>query len=431
MSILAMPAPMDELAHLLRLQKYHKRKRRDLQDRVDRLKVASETQKRLIRGQLKFQNSLAECIRTGNKVEFRQAFDTFKDLRDLTLDLLGSHRASSGIQDGHPTAAPKQIETASFLDRISKSSREHVLRLISDVISDEDFLVQRLLSLDQQQLEHIQNGLRPISTDKSIFGHSTTSLRRMSSPGPIKTDTKQTPQILDLCRRDPFALLFDLVGLFPSSGSSSLRRRQEQAWASVCASMLSETKPGREKFIIAILDSMAYEIQPSGKRALETWIQETLRDGQFLLSRSDHPSFGLRAQSGAFELPLNNKDPDAFFLGAIKKLFACLKDNHSTKIIPQRVLNMCRMIVDKLRDSDTKFRTAPFFFLAHWLFSTFLLDEIITPESRGFMLEDFFPETARHRILRETILRAQKIVIDVSYSWYVKHCLHVDRLLIG
>lgn len=33
------------------------------------------------------------------------------------------------------------------------------------------------------------------------------------------------------------------------------------------------------------------------------------------------------------------------------------------------------------------------------------------------MLNDSFPETARHRVLRETILRAQKIVFDVSYAW--------------
>ncbi|KAF2153455.1 hypothetical protein K461DRAFT_140703 [Myriangium duriaei CBS 260.36] len=418
MSVMSIPSPMEELAHLLRLQKYHKRKRRDLQDRVNRLKVASETQKRLMRGQPKFQKSLADCIRTGEKAEFRQAFDTFKDVRNLTVDLIGSQRLSSGGLDDRPEAMNKPIESMPFLDRISRNSRDQILQFLTDVIVDEEFLVQRLMSLDQQQLEHVQNGMRPVHQDKSVFGHSTpSSLRRMSSPGPGRPEAKQAPLVLDLCRRDPFALLFDLVGLYPSAGPSSLRRRQERIWAAVCASMLSETKPGREKFIISVLDGMAYEIQPSGKRALETWIQETLRDGHFLLARSDTPSFGARTQSSPFEMPQENTDPETFYLEAVKKLFACLKNNQETKIIPQRVLNMCRIIVDKLRDSDTKFRTAPFFFLAHWLFSTFLLDEIITPESRGLMLEEYFPETARHRILRETILRAQRIVIDVSYSW--------------
>lgn len=33
------------------------------------------------------------------------------------------------------------------------------------------------------------------------------------------------------------------------------------------------------------------------------------------------------------------------------------------------------------------------------------------------MLDEYFSETARTKILGETIHRAQKIVIDVSYSW--------------
>ncbi|KAF4555129.1 Hypothetical protein D9617_3g022010 [Elsinoe fawcettii] len=410
--------PMEELAHLLRLQKYHKRKRKDLQDRVNKLKVSCEIQKRLIRSQPNLQRTLADCIRTGNKTDFRNAFDAFKDVRSLAMEL-ATGRVYTGTSDdtGRPETG-KHADSQSFLDRISRDSRDQILRFVSDVVSNEDFLINRLMSLNQRQLENIQLGQHLAFPDKSVLGRSTpSSIRRVSSPGPAQAESRASSQVWDLCRHDAFALLLDLVGLHPASNGNSVRRRQELTWASVCARMLSDNRPGREKFIIAILDGMANEIEPSGKRALETWIQETLQDGHFLLSRSETPSFRVRSQGIMSDIPAESDEADAFYTSATRKLFALLKDNDRTHIIPSRVLNLCRFTVDKLRDSDTRFRTAPFFFLAHWLFSTFMLDNIITPEARGIMLSDSFPETARHRILRETILKAQKVVFDVSYAW--------------
>ncbi|PSK36753.1 Regulatory protein brlA [Elsinoe australis] len=410
--------PMEELAHLLRLQKYHKRKRRDLQDRVNKLKVSCEIQKRLIRSQPNFQRTLADCIRTGNKTDFRNTFDAFKDVRDLATNLATGRISTAVADDLVRRELSKHADSQSFLDRISRNSRDHVLRFVSDIVSDPDFLINRLMSLNQRQLENIQLGQHLAIPEKSVFGQSTpSSVRRVSSPGPAQAESRASSQVWDLCRHDAFALLLDLIGMYPSANGVSVRRRQELIWASVCARMLSENKPGREKFIIAILDGIANEIEPSGKRALETWIEETLQDGHFLLSQTDKPSFRMRTQGITSEVPADSEDLEAFYTSAIRKLFALLKNNDQTNIIPSRVLNLCRFTVDKLRDSDTRFRTAPFFFLAHWLFSTFMLDNVITPEARGLMLNDSFPETARHRVLRETILRAQKIVFDVSYAW--------------
>ncbi|KAF2220566.1 hypothetical protein BDZ85DRAFT_28520 [Elsinoe ampelina] len=421
--------PVEELAHLLRLQKYHKRKRRDLQDRVNKLKVSCEIQKRLISSQPNLQRTLADCIRTGNKNDFRSAFDAFKDVKGLATDLAAGRISTAISDDLLRQELSKHADSQSFLDRISRDSRDQVLRFVSDIVSNEDFLINRLMSLNQRQLENIQLGQHlAIPDKKSVFGHSTpSSSRKGSIPGSGQTESRASSQVWDLCRHDAFALLLDLVGLYPASNGGSVRRRQELTWASVCARMLSENRPGREKFIIAILDGMANEIEPSGKRALETWIQETLQDGHFLLSRSDNPSFRVRSQGITTDIPAESEEADAFYTSATRKLFALLKDNDRTHIIPSRVLNLCRFTVDKLRDSDTRFRTAPFFFLAHWLFSTFMLDNIITPEARGLMLSDSFPETARHRILRETILKAQKVVFDVSYAW--SHTGPIDAAL--
>ncbi|PNS16503.1 hypothetical protein CAC42_237 [Sphaceloma murrayae] len=410
--------PMDELAHLLRLQKYHKRKRRDLQDRVNKLKVSCEIQKRLVRGQPNLQRNLADCIRTGNKADFRTAFDAFNDVRDLATDLFTGRISTAVSDESVRRDMSRHADSQSFLQKISRESRDQALHLVSDIVSNQEFLIHRLMSLNQRQLENIQLGQCLAIPEKSVFGHSTpSSVRRISSPGPGQADSRASSQVWDLCRHDAFALLLELVGLYPSADGTSVRHRQESIWASVCARMLSDNKPGREKFIIAILDGMANEIEPSGKRALETWIQETLHEGHFLLSRSDSPSFRVRSQGVTTDVPVESEEAEAFYFSAIRKLFALLRNNDQTRIIPSRVLRLCRFTVDKLRDSDTRFRTAPFFFLAHWLFSTFMLDHVITPEARSLMLGDCFPETARHRILRDTILKAQKIVFDVSYAW--------------
>ena len=70
------------------------------------------------------------------------------------------------------------------------------------------------------------------------------------------------------------------------------------------------------------------------------------------------------------------------------------------------------------------------------MFSSFLSDHIITPEvsecislsdhhadvaqSHGLLLTYYFPETARHRLLREVAVRAQQLASDDAYKWWIQ-----------
>jgi hypothetical protein len=142
---------------------------------------------------------------------------------------------------------------------------------------------------------------------------------------------------------------------------------------------------------------------------------QALQDGQFLLEKAeDQPT---RQGQPA---PRSTKDTiaaDEFFDKAVKRLFEVVDDEPSAGGIPEGVLEIGNAILRKLDDERGVRRGAQMFFVSRWLFTTYLMNAIIHPETHGIMIEHHISEHARQKILKEIAVRAQKHVLDLTYNW--------------
>ena len=364
-------SPIGELSYLLRVQKYHKRKQRQTQERLYNLQISCENRKRLVRSQYVLQHALVEHIRTGKKENFRLTFDEHRRLRDCYQyddQQLGTRTCRDHSSKG------------SFLDHVSDAAHGAILVFLSDVLSDQDFLVKRLLSLTQQELDLLTQCYRPSPSDRSIFGYRTPDIRKrpstlFTSPGQARGVSELRPG------SDALSLLLDMVGHYSPRTGPGYQNQKEKTWATVCAKMLQERKAGSDTFIVTLLDAWSFYGNPFGNRSLETWLLEVLRDGQSLLEKPDKHSFRVRTENTQHPNVQDLTASEAFYNTAVRRLLALLKENSITHIIPQGVMRLAQAIVNGLRESPTHFAAAPWFLVTRWLFSSYMMDYIINPEA--------------------------------------------------
>jgi len=359
-----------ELANVVRQQRDYKTRLHDLRQRLKGLTAACGLQNHAIISRSNTQNFLAECIRTGNKSDFRTSFDALRGLNQAIADLIkDSRRIGGGDTDVVHDAGSKN-----YFQCISKSSQSSILDFLSDIVVNKEFFVSRLAALDESQLAalcvprtELHNNL---SRDPSIVNRSPSSITGSGSPLVKNFDAA--------LEHTPLSLLLNISGFHHSAKSTLNSSSAVELWSDICARLLTENKTGCEKFVLSVVDAMTFETTSTGKRALETWFKEALRDGQFLLPKSDYArQMSMRQSTQAQYMEQVSK----FYANASRKLIALLKNNAQTKIIPSTTLELCQAIVDKLSNAgEAKSRSGCFFFLAQWLFSKFLPDHIITPE---------------------------------------------------
>ena len=375
---------MEELSHILRLQKFQRRKRRQTQERVDKLHAACEIRTRIIRNQTLLQNSLADAIRTSNKATFRSAHDTYKDARELTQCIVNGHEGTSTLSS--PEVLTRRAGfSGGFLALLSDSSVDALLRFISNIVYDPEFLVQKFLALDQLSLDHVASSFRSALAETSVFGSKTQPVKKQTSilSSGIQ-ESRPSSQLWDGCRHDGLSLLLELVACYPTTNGLSVQERRERTWAKVCAAMLMEKKSGSDKLTIAIMDAFSYESDYTGRRSLENWLMETLQNGlPHLDSSADRQSFRTRTEMAKAGLNSNNPGLESFLDSAVQKLFSLLRANAEHCIIPGRAIRLAKAIILEVQSSSTRAKAAPHFFVTRWLFSSFLNDHIVTPEVSG------------------------------------------------
>jgi hypothetical protein len=144
---------------------------------------------------------------------------------------------------------------------------------------------------------------------------------------------------------------------------------------------------------------------------MEWYLMKILEDGAFLLEKAED-----QAGTRIHVEPRNAKDSiaaDEFYDAAIKGLFDVV-DDPGAGGIPEGLIELGNAILRKL---DPK-RHGPTrrFLVSKWLFSVFLLNAIIHPESYGMMSEYHITEYGRQKILKEVAMRAQRLVVDMTWN---------------
>ncbi|KAH8805868.1 hypothetical protein F5884DRAFT_679955 [Xylogone sp. PMI_703] len=149
----------------------------------------------------------------------------------------------------------------------------------------------------------------------------------------------------------------------------------------------------------------------SGRTNMEWYLMKILEDGAFLLEKAED-----QAGTRIHVEPRNAKDSIAaeeFYDAAIEGLFEIV-DDPGAGGIPEGLIELGNAILKKL---DQK-RHGPTrrFLVSKWLFSVFLLNVIIHPESYGMMAEYHITEYGRQKILKEVAMRAQRLVVDMTWN---------------
>ncbi|KAI9682455.1 MAG: hypothetical protein M1829_000247 [Trizodia sp. TS-e1964] len=406
------------LAHVVRFQAYQEERRSQLRLKLHRSLESCALSARLARCGELAHRSLVDSFRSDDKKTFAALYNALHNVRDscnatrqyalLEPDLvLGKTRSSK---------AHKNASFSTFMDELPTRTREDLLKFISKIRTNPEFLASRLANLSPAELSSLSiyhQNMEPIESVMPFQPRGRASLaaaKRNNAQGPSPVE-----RLLAFQRRDPLSALLHTVFANSTGPDSSEDLRRTEVWATACARLIAEGKPGSEQFICTVLNTWAAMREWPAKGNLELYFMHVLQDGAFLLEKSEQQPNG----SKPIHETRSTKETIAaeeFYDRSVKRLFEVIDDEPSAGGIPDGVLELGNAIIRKLEDPK-KQRAAQTFIVSRWFFSTFLLNTIIHPESRGIMAGHHISEYARQKILKEIAVHAQNFVLDMTYNW--------------
>ncbi|KAH7413865.1 hypothetical protein DE146DRAFT_10333 [Phaeosphaeria sp. MPI-PUGE-AT-0046c] len=406
-----------ELAHLIRLQGYQEQRKAHSRVRLHRWLVSSALSARLVHcGELAYR-TLVDDFRSDDKKGFASLYNALNDVRN-SCDATRQYALLEPDLDfakSKSMKSEKPLSSSTFLNEVPSKILDDLLDFISEIRTSPDFLAARISSLSQQELASLSSfrqAMEPIDSVMAMQGRG----KNVGAQKPSQQGSNPVDRLLSFQRHDPLAALVYTIFANSSGPDSAEDLRRTDVWATTCAKLIKDIKPGSEKFIKTVLDVWAGMREWPGKANLELYLMQALQDGQFLLEKAEEQS----ARSPAQPVARSTKDTiaaDEYFDRVVKRLFEVVDDEPSAGGIPEGVLEIGNAILRKLDEEKNLRKASQNFFVSRWLFSTFLLNAIIHPETHGIMIGHHISELARQKILKEIAIRAQKHVLDMTYNW--------------
>ncbi|KAL3423148.1 hypothetical protein PVAG01_04895 [Phlyctema vagabunda] len=406
---------LEELAHLVRLSKYQERKRIHSRVRLHRSLVSTALSARLTRCGDLAHRTLVDNFRSDDKKSFASLYNAIHDVRNscdatrryalLEPDLDNGRPSPEGGQD------PSVLST--FMHEIPQRSRETLLSFLTSIRTNPDYLASRITSLTPTELAALtvfHQGLEPIDSVLPFHNrskaHASSNTLRNSAHIPTAVE-----RLLSFQRHDPLSALIHTCFANSAGPDSVEDLRRTDIWASTCARLITQSKSGTDPFICSVLNVWTAMRDWSGRSNMEWYLMKILEDGAFLLDKAED-----QAGTRIHVEPRNSKDSiaaDEFYDAAILGLFEVV-DDPGAGGIPEGLIELGNAILRKL---DAKYHSnTRKFLVSKWLFSVFLFNAIIHPESYGMMSEYHITEYGRQKILKEVAMRAQRFVVDMTWN---------------
>ncbi|KAH4121931.1 hypothetical protein HBI81_152990 [Parastagonospora nodorum] len=405
-----------ELAHLIRLQGYQEQRKAHSRVRLHRWLVSSALSARLVHcGELAYR-TLVDNFRSDDKKGFASLYNALNDVRN-SCDATRQYallEPDLEFAKSKNMRGDKSLSSSTFLNEVPSKILDDLLDFISEIRTNPDFLAARVSSLSQQELASLSSFRQALDPIDSVMAMQA----RGKNVGSQKPSQQGNPveRLLSFQRHDPLAALIYSIFANSSGPDSAEDLRRTDVWATTCARLIKDNKPGSDKFVKTVLDVWAGMREWPGKSNLELYLMQALQDGQFLLEKAEEQS----ARAGVQPVARSTKDTiaaDEYFDRVVKRLFEVVDDEPSAGGIPEGVLEIGNAILRKLDEEKNVRKASQNFFVSRWLFSTFLLNAIIHPETHGIMVGHHISEHARQKILKEIAIRAQKYVLDMTYNW--------------
>ncbi|KAB8303175.1 hypothetical protein EYC80_004622 [Monilinia laxa] len=405
---------LEELAHLVRLSTYQEKKRSHSRIRLQRSLVSTALSARLARCGELAHRTLVDNFRTDEKKNFANLYNAIHDVRNSCDASRRFALLEPDFDNGRPSVAGAEDTgpMLNFMHEIPIRSRECLLNFLTQIRTNSDYLASRIASLTPMELSALTSFHQGLEAIDSVLpfhtrskGHSASAHRNFSHiPSAVE-------RLLSFQRHDPLSALIHTC-FANSAGPDSLEDlRRTDVWATACARLITESKSGTDPFICSVLNVWTTMRDWSGRSNMEWYLMKILEDGAFLLEKAED-----QAGTRIHVEPRNAKDSiaaDEFYDAAVHGLFDII-DDPGAGGIPEGLIELGNAILRKL---DPK-RHGPTrrFLVSKWLFSVFLLNAIIHPESYGMMSEYHITEYGRQKILKEVAMRAQRLVVDMTWN---------------
>jgi hypothetical protein len=368
-----------ELAHLIRLQGYQEQRKQHSRVRLHRWLVSSALSARLVHcGELAYR-TLVDNFRSDDKKGFASLYNALNDVRNSCDATRQYALLEPDLEFGKSKTmkSEKSLSSSTFLNEVPSKILDDLLDFISEIRTNPDFLAARISSLSQQELASLSSFRQALDPIDSVMAMQA----RGKNVGAQKPSQQGNPveRLLSFQRHDPLAALVYSIFANSSGPDSAEDLRRTDVWATTCARLIKDIKPGSEKFIKTVLDVWAGMREWPGKANLELYLMQALQDGQFLLEKAEES-----ARAGTQPIARSTKDTiaaDEYFDRVVKRLFEVVDDEPSAGGIPEGVLEIGNAILRKLDDEKNLRKASQNFFVSRWLFSTFLLNAIIHPEA--------------------------------------------------
>ncbi|KAL6704498.1 hypothetical protein ACN47E_008127 [Coniothyrium glycines] len=406
-----------ELAHLIRLQGYQEQRKAHSRLRLHRWLVSSALSARLVHcGELAYR-TLVDNFRSDDKKGFASLYNALGHVRNSCDATRQYALLEPDLEFGKSKGMKSEkapLSSSTFLNEVPPKALDDLLDFISEIRTNPDFLATRISSLSQQELAALTSFRQAMDPIDSVMGLQARG-KNVGTHKPQQQGANPVERLLSFQRHDPLAALIYTIFANSSGPDSAEDLRRTDVWATTCAKLIKDTKSG-SNFIRTVLDVWAGMREWPGKVNLELYLMQVLQDGQFLLEKAEEQA----GRPGTQPSPRSTKDTiaaDEFFDKAVKRLFEVVDDEPSAGGIPEGVLEIGNAILRKLEEEKNLRKASQNFFVSRWLFSTFLLNAIIHPETHGIMVGHHISEHARQKILKEIAIRAQKLVLDMTYNW--------------
>lgn len=370
---------LSELAHLIRFQRLQERKMSQCRVRLHRWLVSSGLSARLLRcGDLAYR-TLVNCFRDDDREAFATLHSAMNDVRsscDATrrFALLESDVENSTNQSDIKPG--KQHNISSFFQDVPENVKTELLAFISEIRTNPDFMASRLAALSPEELIKLA-AFRPSVDDFSVMPFSKMQVKKV----PAIPTVSPVERLLSFQRHDGLSALMFTVFANSSGSDSQEDIRRTISWATACARLMTENKPGSERLIHSVLDAYAGLRGWPWKHRLEVFLMQLLQAGQFLLEQPENSPARLSNIGEKPNKPLEYA-ADEYFELYTERLFALLDSEPSIGGLPEGALEIGQALLRKLHPSKQQRHKAEFYIVYRWFFCSFLPQALMYPEVR-------------------------------------------------
>ncbi|KAF2716545.1 hypothetical protein K431DRAFT_289325 [Polychaeton citri CBS 116435] len=408
-----------ELTQALNHQVSQRQKALAAQHRLHLVHVVSTRAARLRWKAPSILHTLAECIRYEDKQSFAILFNALHDALDSNLENLVDSN-----HDFLPVTQAQSGNLESFLDQISPHARDAVVQFCVRLHSDQDYVANCLVNLSHKDLLALLPDRSTTKGHETVFGIPALSSLGASKPAGFIVD-KQIDHLSTEALNSP---LETLVALTSSDHvrHGALGHSVTTTWATACARLVVNQRPGLEKFIPAVFDQWAVHSPWRGKERLEAWLVQLLQKGNFLLEQPAKQSFSMRINARRNGSVEDHARVEAFYDDAVHSFFDLVASTDGNSVIPDSVLQLSHAICRALDGYPNHAAAFPSFVATRWLFSTFFFSALTQPECFDMLTDRFLLDVARQKILREVANRCHKVAFDVAYQWKYRNPLNPE-----